>query len=114
MAITFDQAFARFISECPYVVAVRDLITKWRIELTGGYLLDIYYNDTVGKYSYTLVKGDQRIMGWDNAPHHPGISNFPHHVHHIDGSVEMSKFTGDPEHDLEELIHELEVLLGKV
>jgi hypothetical protein len=68
MATKFDDALADFISCCVYVVATHELATKWRLELVGGYLLDLYFNETLGKYSYTLAKGGQRIWGWDNAP----------------------------------------------
>lgn len=31
------------------------------------------------RYSYTYIKGDAHIFRYDNAPHHPDISTFPHH-----------------------------------
>lgn len=113
MATAFDHALARFISECPYIVAVHDLVTKWRVEIMDGYLLDIYFNEALGKYSYTLVRGNQRIQGWDNAPHHAEISNFPHHVHQADGKVIPSALTGNPEDDLGEVRREIERLLAR-
>jgi len=34
------------------------------------------------KYSYYWLDGrNQTIIGWDNAPHHKGLPNFPHHKH---------------------------------
>ena len=101
MAVTLDDALTNFIAKCALVSAVHDLMTKWRIDLKGGYFLDIYFNGTKGKYSYTLSQGEQRVLGWDNAPHHPGRSNFPHHFHQADGSILPSKLNGDPDHDLE-------------
>jgi len=77
-----------------------DLLTKTRIELQGGYGLDIYYNETPGKYGYTLIRQNQRIIGWDNAPHHPRLSGFPHHFHNEDGTVYPSDFTGNPVEDI--------------
>jgi len=62
--------------------------------------MDFYYNATLGKYGYTLIRGGQRILGWDNAPHHPGLESFPHHCHLPDGTVEPSALTGDPETDV--------------
>ena len=88
MATEFNRAVARFIATCAYVTAVHDLVTKWRLELVGGYILDLYFNETLGKYGYTLVQAHTRVMGWDNAPHHPGLANFPHHVHRPDGQIE--------------------------
>jgi hypothetical protein len=34
------------------------------------------------KYSYYWLDGrNQLIIGWDNAPHHKELPNFPHHKH---------------------------------
>ncbi len=101
MAATFESALNHFITECSLVVKVHNLMTKWRIELKGGYILDLYFNSTNKKYSYTLTKDENRILGWDNAPHHPGQSNFPHHFHSINGLTGPSDLIGDPENDLE-------------
>ncbi len=111
MAAAFDRAVARFVAKCAHVTAVHDLVTKWRLELTGGYILDLYFNETLGKYSYTLIRSGTRILGWDNAPHHPGLPNFPHHVHLPAGQVEPSSLTGDPDHDLEQIRLEIEAFL---
>jgi hypothetical protein len=61
------------------VQAIHDLVAKQRVELTGGYVLDLYFNETLGKYSYALVWDDRRLLGWDNASHHPDLTNSPHH-----------------------------------
>jgi hypothetical protein len=103
MATPFDQALADFISRSAYVLVVQELATKWRLELIDGYLLDLYFNATLGKYSYTVAKGGKRIWGWDNAPHHPALVNFPHHVHQPDGTIAPSALTGQPDEDLREV-----------
>lgn len=54
----------------------------------------------MGKYSYTLIRQGQRIIGWDNARHHPDLPRFPHHFHCADGHVESSDLVGDPELDI--------------
>lgn len=72
MAAAFERAFARLLDDLPQVVAVHNLATEWRIELVGGYLLDVYYNETLAKYSYTLVLVARRVMDCDNAPQPPG------------------------------------------
>jgi hypothetical protein len=95
------RAIARFVTLCPHVRAVHDLVTKQRVDLAGGYVFDLYFNAPLGKYSYTLVYGDRRLIGWDNAPHHPDLTGFPHHVHLEDGSVVPSPLTGVPEQDIE-------------
>lgn len=111
MATGFDQAVAQFIAQCRYVTSIQDLITKWRLELDGVYFLDLYFNPDLNKYSYTLVSQGVRIMGWDNARHHPELANFPHHLHHRNEGVEPSGLSGDPEQDLEQIRHTIEVYL---
>lgn len=63
-------------------------------------MLALYYNESLSKYGYAIILSGKRIIGWDNAPHHPKLSNFPHHVHYEDGRIEASEMTGDPEFDL--------------
>ena len=111
MAAGFDRALANFIASCAYVTAIHDLSTKWRIELVGGGILDLYFNETLGKYSYTLVQAGTRVLGWDNAPHHPGLANSPHHVHRWAGQIEPSMLIGEPDHDLEQVRLEIEAFL---
>jgi hypothetical protein len=94
------RAVNRFVAACPNAVSIHDLVTKARIELKGDYLLDLYDKATLGKYTYTLIYGQRRVLGWDNAPHHPGLPNQPHHFHAEDGSVEASPLMGDPERDI--------------
>jgi len=37
---------------------------------------------TLKRYSYYwLTPADKLKMGWDNAPHHTRLKNFPHHKH---------------------------------
>ena len=81
MAAEFNRAVAHFIATCAYVTAIHDLVTKWRLELVGGYILDLYFNETLGKYGYTLVQAGMRVLGWDNARHHKDIRTYPHHKH---------------------------------
>ena len=112
MAGQLDRAVARFIALCPYVQAIHDLLTKQRVELSSGYVLDFHFNEAFGRYSYTLVQGDRRIIGWDNAPHHPDLTSFPHHFHRKDGTVTSSPLTGDPEQDVEYVAAEVNAHLA--
>jgi hypothetical protein len=32
-------------------------------------------------YVYQYVRAGESVFRYDNAPHHPGLSNFPHHKH---------------------------------
>lgn len=111
MATTFERAFAHLITTCPYVTAVHDLITKQRVKLQGGYTLDCFFNATLGKYGYTLVYNDERVLGWDNAPQHPDLPNSPHHLHYADGRIEVSHLNGEPAHDLAIVQNTVEALL---
>lgn len=114
MAATIEAALNRFVATCALVVSVHDLLTKWRVQLKGGFVLDIYYNEGNGKYSYTLSQGERRILGWDNAPHHSNLSSFPHHFHNPDGTVAISTLNGDPENDLEIVRLEIEKFLAEI
>ncbi len=39
------------------IVARREFLrSKVRAHLIGGYVIDIYFNQTLGKYSYTLIR----------------------------------------------------------
>ena len=50
----------------------------------------------VPKYSFHWQdEAGQLRHRWDNAPHHPELPNFPHHVHYEDGRVEgLAKMPG--------------------
>lgn len=114
MAATIEAALNRFVATCALAVSVHDLLTKWRVQLKGGFVLDIYFNEGNGKYSYTLSQGERRILGWDNAPHHSNLSSFPHHFHNADGTVAISTLNGDPENDLEIVRLEIERFLKEM
>jgi hypothetical protein len=114
MAAKLVSAVSRFIADCPYVISLQDLVTKTRIELENGYIVDLYYNESLGKYAYTLILSNQRVVGWDNAPHHhPNLSNTPHHFHAEDGTVQPSTLTGDPEQDIFQIIQTINTIVGK-
>lgn len=112
MAVQLARAVAHFVALCPHAQSVHDLVTKQRVVLEGGYIFDLYFNEALGKYSYTLVQGSRRIIGWDNASHHPDLANFPHHFHRQDGTIVSSPLTGNPERDIEHVTTELNKFLG--
>jgi hypothetical protein len=87
---------ALFQSECRYVVSVEQLLTKVRLNLKGGYVFDVFYRAKTGNYSYTLVKEEKRVVGWDNAPHYEELASHPHHFHQEDGTVVASTLGSDP------------------
>ena len=81
---------ARKLLLSPLVLEVEFLGTKVRAHLPSGYTLDIYYNATLQKYSYTVIKQDKRIIGWDNAPHHKHVTSYPHHFHTQNGKITLN------------------------
>ena len=112
MASDFVDAINYLLSNCPCVISLQDLLTKTRIELENDCFLELYYNETLGKYAYTLIEQDRRVVGWDNAPHHPGLANFPHHFHAIDGTIHPSDLTGSPKEDMAHVVEVINTMLG--
>lgn len=63
-------------------------LIRCRIFFWDGSYLDIYevVSTELGypvrvHYSYTYVRGGQRVFRYDNAPHHLEIATHPHHKH---------------------------------
>ncbi len=58
---------------------------KCKIQLIDGSNLRIieeWSNQHLVQYSYYwLDEENNLIIGWDNAPHHPQITTYPHHKH---------------------------------
>ena len=57
--------------------------------LKGGfriYITELLLDGKITKYSYTLLRNDEVILRYDNAPHHPEIPTHPHHKH-VKGSI---------------------------
>ncbi len=111
MDVAFNIAVANFIAKCAYVVAAHDLINKWRIDLIENYAIDLFHNAATGKYSYTLVFQNRRVLGWDNALHHPDLKNYPHHLHLPDGTLIPSRLNGIPAQDIETVRLSVEIYL---
>ena len=55
------------------------------VYLVDGSLLhinEVRVSKQVQKYSYYwMTPAGALIQGWDNAPHHAGMSTYPHHTH---------------------------------
>lgn len=69
---------------------------KIRIQITDNSLL--YVRDYVDKhernYSFHWQKSSgELIIRWDNAKHHPGLGNYPHHKHMADMVVSSEEPT---------------------
>jgi hypothetical protein len=65
-------------------------------------------NETI--YSYQLYT-DHPIVRWDNAPHFPTITTFPHHFHNIRGEVEASLLRGSVLDDLDAVLNNIKSIL---
>lgn len=109
---------ARKLLQSPLILRVEFLGTKVRAHLPNEYFLDIYYNATLNKYSYTVVKHGQRIIGWDNAPHHKHVKTHPHHFHiNIDidptyrKGIMESSMKGNPVNDIEVILKKTKQIL---
>ena len=64
---------------------VEDEYLKIVIYFTDGSSLRVteeWRDGVLIKYSYYWLSADDRLkIGWDNAPHHVRLANFPHHKH---------------------------------
>jgi len=78
-----------------------NFLLKIRCELISGQALQIRLRAISGdlRYSYQEI-ADRPLRRWDNAPHFPNISSFPHHCHDPGGNITASSLTGDPAVDL--------------
>jgi hypothetical protein len=61
-------------------------------------------------YAYQLFT-DHPIVRWDNAPHFPELSTFPHHYHNSKGKVEASRLKGAIFEDLNYVINKIKKML---
>jgi hypothetical protein len=101
------KEIARRLLDYEIVENVEFLRTKVRVHLIAECILDIYYNQSLGKYSYTLIKENKRIVGWDNAPHHISLKSYPNHFHNADGTIRTSHLSGDPLKDLNKVMKQI-------
>lgn len=67
-----------------------------RASLHNGDFLEVseYFTVTAGQYTtvryrHQWMDAGKRVLRkrWDNVPHHPGLANFPHHIHLENGDV---------------------------
>ena len=108
------------IALCPEVVNVTIIreesetdkgLWRYRLTLKDGSFLEIFEFLQIASGQVEIIKysfhwqteNRELIKRWDNAPHHPEISTYPHHVH--DGS-EDSVFPYLPV-DIEEILRQI-------
>ena len=79
---------------------------KLRLKLIDNSFIDIWLSND-GDYAYHWEQRRQsgRIYRWDNAPHYPHITTFPHHFHNGDEhTVDESHLSTTPETALREVL----------
>jgi len=82
-----------------------EFLFKIRCELISGQTLQIRLRGNSGSIRYSFQEfTDKPLRRWDNAPHFPNLSNFPHHHHDSQGNVTESSLTGDPTADLAQVL----------
>ncbi len=59
------------------------------------------------RYAYQLFRYGNTLLRWDNAPHHPGIAGFPHHLHDAQDQIYPTALSGNPEEDLPAVLNEI-------
>jgi hypothetical protein len=87
-------------------------VLKVRCRVGANFVLQVwlnYYLPNV-RYSYQLT-ANETVLRWDNAPHFPGLRNFPHHFHDAKGKKSPSVLRGDPIKDLSFVLLEAEKYL---
>jgi hypothetical protein len=62
---------------------------KAEIQLADGsplHVNEVYISGQLRRYAYyRLTPTGEVLQGWDNAPHHPEIASYPHHLHQPNG-----------------------------
>jgi hypothetical protein len=86
----------------------QNFLFRIRCELTTGRALQIRLRGAAGgiRYSYQELT-DRPLRRWDNAPHYPDLSSFPHHFHDLQGKIIESSLTGEPVTDLQHVLDAL-------
>lgn len=83
----------------------RSFLFKIRCELVSGHTLQIRVRSVAGSLRYSYQEySDVPVQRWDNAPHFPHLSTFPHHHHEVQGDVCESSLTGNPLTDLVQVL----------
>lgn len=117
----------RGLSQNPQISKIEEPITlltsddyngliRCRVTFWDGSFLDIYevISTELGypvriNYAYTYLRNDQRVLRYDNAPHHPEIVTHPHHKHI--GPKDRLAPADQP--NLSQIFAEIEDLLGQ-
>ena len=89
-AVLLSHPVVRSVEMMRYSVNRLDGYLRVRCRLTNGDYLEVALHVNVSKqgvaiddYRYQWMDSDQKLLRrrWDNTPHFPGLSGFPHHYH---------------------------------
>ncbi len=82
--------------------------------IPSKFKLDIKFIKTQSDfiYSYQLYT-TKAVARWDNEPHYPAISTFPHHFHDSEENVKESKLTGNAESDIKIVLSKIGSIIKK-
>lgn len=100
------QEFGKVVVEPSFIGGTLASPNKLRLRLIDNSFVDIWLS-TDGDYSYHWEHRRQsgQIFRWDNAPHHPQISTFPHHIHNGDEyTITESHLAINPDVALHEIL----------
>lgn len=99
------------------IVAIDEVFTRSVLRvrcnlLPSSYHLDIRLIQTESEtiYSYQLYT-DHPMVRWDNAPHFPSITTFPHHYHNLHENVEASPLKGLIFEDLDYVLNAIKSIV---
>ncbi len=98
------------LSSDPEVVKIVSFETKIRAYYTENLFLDIFYNEETGRYDFALIYKNDRVLGWDNAPHHRRVSTHPHHKHEF-GVLYDSDLGGDMTSDIHKVLTHIKIFI---
>ncbi|MBU1753012.1 hypothetical protein KKG56_04035 [bacterium] len=86
---------------------------KIRVSLKKKMYLQIriYCNKGHFDYSYQLF-GNMLAMRWDNKEDFPELTNYPHHYHADNGTIESSELTGEPIRDIQIILTKLKEVMN--
>lgn len=86
--------------------------SRIRLVFSDGTYMDIRYNDR-GRYSYHWQRGGGETWRFDNAPHHPEVPTYPHHLHYgLSGQVLPSRVKGASLCDVDEVMQLVRRVMG--
>ena len=99
------------------IIEIDEVFTRSVLRIRCNLLPSFYHfdirliqteNETI--YSYQLFT-DHPIVRWDNAPHFPAITTFPHHFHNIKREIEVSPLEGSIFEDLDNVLQMVKSIL---